>query len=314
MISVVAYSLIEEAPHDILFFWSISGYNELALMLLIFLTTFFWNLRIGIIVGIGLSLLRLLKHATRPRIQILGKVPHTDGEYENAEMMPGSVEFVPHCLIVKIPEPLTFANTGSLKDRLRRLEDHGTGHPSAGLRRGAAQKPREHNQNIIFDVHGVTGLDPAASQVLLEIVKAYIERGTSVYFCRIPSRKTEVWRLLNVTGIVELCGGESHFLRSVDEALRAAEQRQAGGPPVAGHFVDEEAMVGDGVQTGGGLVGDAVETDDDNDGGGGGDDDGGPGDPVAGMRERMGDGGPGAGDGGSGRTAGARDPLTSRAV
>ena len=123
MISVVAYSLIEEAPHDLHFFWRISGYSELLLMLLIFLTTFFWNLRIGIAVGIGLSLLRLLRHSTRPRIQILGRVPGTNNEFDNAEFSPGGLEFIPYCLIIKIPEPLTFANTGSLKDRLRRLED-----------------------------------------------------------------------------------------------------------------------------------------------------------------------------------------------
>jgi MFS superfamily sulfate permease-like transporter len=130
MISVVAYSLIEEAPHDIHFFWSIKGWNEISLMLLIFLTTFFWNLRIGIAVGIGLSLLRLLKHATRPRIQILGRVPGTRNQFDSAEH--GGLEFIPYVLIVKIPEPLTFANTGSLKDRLRRLEAHGTSaaHPA----------------------------------------------------------------------------------------------------------------------------------------------------------------------------------------
>ncbi|KAK5118745.1 hypothetical protein LTR85_007951 [Meristemomyces frigidus] len=258
MISVVAYSLIEEAPHDIHFFYRISGWNELVLMSLIFLTTFFWNLRMGIAVGIGLSLLRLMKHSTRPRIQILGRVPGTK-DFENAEMGPEGVEMVPHCLIVKIPEPLTFANTGSLKDRLRRLEDHGTSAAHPALPRVRSE---EHNQNVIFDIHGVTSLDPAASQVLLEIVTAYIERGTRVFFCRVPGRKSEVWRLLNVTGIVELCGGEKHFLRSVDEALRATER--------AGTLVDEddeEAMVGGGTQTGEGEDG--------------------PGDLVEGIRARM---------------------------
>ena len=52
MISAVAYSLIEEAPTDVLFFWKISGYSELTLMLLIFLATFLWNLKIGIAVGV----------------------------------------------------------------------------------------------------------------------------------------------------------------------------------------------------------------------------------------------------------------------
>ncbi|KAK0808661.1 hypothetical protein LTR59_002814 [Friedmanniomyces endolithicus] len=252
MISVVAYSLIEEAPADILFFWRISGYSELLLMLLIFLTTFLWNLRVGISVGIGLSLLRVLRHSTRPRIQILGRVPNTlPVEFEDAERVGGEgerVEFVPHCLIVKIPEPLTFANTGSLKDRLRRLEDHG----SAGAHPGMPKVRRaEPNKNLIFDVHGVTSLDPAAAQVLLEIVEGYIQRGTRVFFCRVPGRTTEVWRLLNVTGILELVGGESHFLRGVSEALGAAETSSG----------DEEAEVGG--------------------------DDGGVGDEVEGIRESM---------------------------
>ena len=220
MITVVAYSLIEEAPHDVYFFYQISGYNELLLMTLIFLATFLWNLKIGIAVGIGLSLLRLIQHSTRPRIQILGRVPGTN-EFENAELAGDEVLMVPNCLIVKIPEPLTFANTGSLKDRLRRLEDHGTGSAHPALPR---LRRIEQNKNIIFDVHGVTQLDPAAAQVLLEIVQAYVDRGRRVYFCRIPARRTEVWRLMQVSGIVDLCGGERNFLRSVDAALRATER------------------------------------------------------------------------------------------
>ncbi|KAK5113687.1 hypothetical protein LTR62_003314 [Meristemomyces frigidus] len=270
MISVVAYSLIEEAPHDIHFFWKISGYNDLFLMILIFLTTFFWNLRVGIIVGIGLSLLRLLKHVSRPRIQILGKVRGKEDEFENVEEMvqdgeEGEVEFVPHCLIVKIPEPLTFANTGSLKDRLRRLEDHGSNSAHPALPKIRRQ---EHNQNIIFDIHGVTSMDPAAAQVLLEIVQAYVDSDTRVFFCRIPGRKGEVWRLLNVTGIVELCGGSGHFLRSVTEALRATER---GSTLSLSRMVDEEAFVGEATPT---PTFDYGE-------------DGGPGDQAEGMRTRM---------------------------
>ena len=266
MISVVAYSLIEEAPHDVRFFWTISGYGELTLMLLIFLATFLWNLKIGIGVGIGLSLLRLLRHSTRPRIQILGRVPGTK-EFENAELFPtatdGSgegVEMVPHCLIVKIPEPLTFANTGSLKDRLRRLEDHGTSKAHPALPRVRAP---EHNKNIIFDVHGVTSLDPAAAQVLLEIVESYVQRGTRVWFCRVPSKRTEVWRLMVVSGILELCGGEGRFLSSVDEALRATERVSTFG------LLVDDGDVEEGTQTEDVGVG-PFEGDGDGDGGRGG--------------------------------------------
>lgn len=226
MISVVAYSLIEEAPHDIIFFWKISGYNELALMLLIFLTTFFWNLRIGIFVGIALSLLRLLRHSTRPRIQILGRVPGSK-QFENAELYAlrqddarENLEFIENTLIIKIPEPLTFANTGSLKTRLKRIEDHGAGSAHPGLPK---LRRSDKDKVVIFDVHGVTGLDPAAAQVLLEIVEGYRDRGVRLYFCRVISRSSEVWRLMKVSGIVETCGGEVRFVDSVQEALDQAE-------------------------------------------------------------------------------------------
>lgn len=227
MISVVAYSLIEEAPHDIIFFWKISGYNDLILMILIFLTTFFWNLRIGIFVGIALSLLRILRHSTRPRIQILGRVPGSK-QFENAELHAlhrdetrEHLEFIENTLIVKIPEPLTFANTGSLKTRLKRLEDHGMGsaHPALPKLRSP-----DKDQVVIFDVHGVTTLDPAAAQVLLEILQGYRDRGVRIYFCRLASRQNEVWRLLQVSGIVDTCGGEQRFVSSVQEALEQAER------------------------------------------------------------------------------------------
>lgn len=61
----------------------------------------------------------------------MGRVPGTIDRFENTERAGTQVEFVEGVLIVKIPEPLTFANTGNLKVRLHRLE-HGIGkaHPT----------------------------------------------------------------------------------------------------------------------------------------------------------------------------------------
>ncbi|KAF2683987.1 hypothetical protein K458DRAFT_367340 [Lentithecium fluviatile CBS 122367] len=220
MVSVVAYSLVEEAPHDIKFFWRIRGWSELILMGVIFVVTIFWDLKRGIGVGIGLSILRLIRHSSRPRIQILGRVPGTTDRFANAELDPESVEFVEGCLIVKIPEPLTFANTGSLKTRLKRLEDHGTNAAHPALPR---VRHEEHNKNVIFDVHGVTSLDGAGAQVLCEIVESYRKRDVKVFFCRVPHEKSNVWGLFESTGIVEMCGGRRHFVNSVEAALRMTE-------------------------------------------------------------------------------------------
>ncbi|GAB1193333.1 hypothetical protein APSETT444_002540 [Aspergillus pseudonomiae] len=215
---IMVFSLIEECPHDLAFFIRLRGWTELVLMLLIFVSTIFYSLELGIALGIGLSILILIRHSTQPRIQILGKIAGTTDRFENAELHPESVELIEGALIVKIPEPLTFANTGELKNRLRRLELYGSSraHPSL-----PPTRTPEHNKNIIFDVHGVTSIDGSGTQVLYEIVDGYADQGVSVFFCRVATRN--VFRMFERSGIVERCGGITHFVHGVDEALRLAE-------------------------------------------------------------------------------------------
>jgi MFS superfamily sulfate permease-like transporter len=222
MITAVAWSLIEEAPHDVAFFIRIRGYTELGLMIIIFATTIFFSLELGIAIGVGLSLLSVIKHSTRPRIQILGRIPGTN-RFENAEVNPDKLEFIEGCLIVKIPEPLTFANTGDLKNRLRRLELYGTTRAHPALPR---MRSPEHNKNIIFDIHGVTELDGSGAQVLEEIVRGYRDRGVRVFFSRGPRPRSPIYELFRRSGILEICGGEGHFVADVDQALMLTEMEE----------------------------------------------------------------------------------------
>jgi len=236
MITVVACTLIEEAPHDIAFFIRIRGWTELGLMLSIFGATIFYSLSLGIAIGVGLSLLSVLKHSTRPRIQILGRIPGTN-RFENAEDDPDKLEFIEGCLIVKIPEPLTFANTGDLKNRLRRLELYGSTAAHPALPRVRAP---ELNRNIIFDIHGVTGLDGSGTQVLEEIVRNYRDRGVRVFFSRGPAIGTPIWNLFERSGITACAGGPSHFLPDVGEALRMTEIEQLGDEAGYRNSADED--------------------------------------------------------------------------
>lgn len=219
MVSVVAWSLIEEAPHDLQFFWRIRGWTELFLICIVFFATIFYSLEFGIACGIGFSLLRVIKHATRPRIQILGRARGTEDTFENAEADPERFEVIEGCLIVKIPEPLTFANTGDLRNRLNRLMEYGTVAAHPALPRIREQ---HHNKNIIFDVHGVTGLDGAGAQVLSEILEGYKKKGVRIFFCRV-GRRNKVWQMFEKAGIVDICGGPKHFVSSVNEALRMSQ-------------------------------------------------------------------------------------------
>ena len=221
MISAVAWSLIEEAPDDIRFFWRLGGWSELALMFLIFAATIFYSLGLGIAIGIGLSLIIIVRHSTRSRIQILGRVPGTL-VFENAEANPNALEFIEGFLIVKIPEPLTFANTGDLKLRLRRLEKkHHMTVPNPA--RSPTRTIVGPHQTVIFDVHGVTSIDGSGAQVLAEIIMAYRGRGVRVFFCRVPPENSPVFQRFIRSGIVDRCGGMGRFVASVDEALRMSD-------------------------------------------------------------------------------------------
>ncbi|KAI0416500.1 sulfate transporter family-domain-containing protein [Xylaria grammica] len=239
LIMVVAYSLVEEIPEDLIFFVRIKGWKELFLMAVIVLVTVFFSLNLGIAIGIGLSLLEVVRHATRPRIQILGRVPNSD-RFANAEEHPEQVESVEGCLIVKIPEPLTFANTGDLKNRLRRMERYGTNMAHPALPR---LRPQDSNRNIIFDIHGVTSMDGSGTQVLEEIVRKYRQQGVRVFFSRAPSRDNKVWKLLERSGIVALVGGEHLFVADIQDALRMAESAHIDSPEghEAGHEVASPA-------------------------------------------------------------------------
>lgn len=225
MISVVAYSLMEEAPHDISFFWRIRGWTELGLMALIFLSTIFYSLTLGMALGVGVSLMLVIRHSTRPRIQIMGRIPGTT-RFENAEADNTRLEFIEGCLIVKIPEPLTFANTGELKARLRRLEMYGSASAHPALPR---LRSTEANRNVIFDIHGVTSIDGSGTQVLTEIVADYRERKVRVFFSRGPpaGSRHPVWRLMKSSGIIDMSGGERHYVRHVEDALRLTEYEES---------------------------------------------------------------------------------------
>ncbi|KAF3908365.1 Prestin [Arthrobotrys entomopaga] len=222
MISSVAFSLLEEAPADIRFFAKIRATPDLLMMLIVFTLTIVYSLELGIAVGVGLSIVQILKHATRARITILGRVPFTDPAiFKSAEEFPEEIVQIEGCLIVKIPEPLTFANAGDLKNRLRRLEVYGStiAHPSLPRLRSD-----EHNRNVVFDVHGMTGVDGSGAQVLKEIVEGYLGREVRVFFARGPRKGGKVWETMERAGIVELVrSGEGDFFEHVSDALKAME-------------------------------------------------------------------------------------------
>lgn len=99
------------------------------------------------------------------------------------------IEEIEGVLVIKIPEPLNFANVGDLKNRLNRIEKYGSLliHPSQPTRRDFNNTTIKF---IIFDCKGMNAIDSSATQILYEIIRKYIEvNEISVCFSRVAMSK-----------------------------------------------------------------------------------------------------------------------------
>ncbi|OUM51253.1 hypothetical protein BVG19_g343 [[Candida] boidinii] len=304
----VGISLISETPSDVMFHLRTKGYNELITFCVTLLASVFYSVEIGVGLGCLYSLIRVIKHSTKSRIQILARIPGTDtfintdfdenvigqtdptelphklvvrgynefrrktmanlnvnklqninqnnnatanatatanlsspqrssvsssssivtsdttgnngnsispnngntgGNVNNSELNKfieqdqnfsrlQELEQIEGCLIIKIPEPLTFTNTNDLKSRLKRIELCGSvrGLPIGGINQSSVR-------NIIFDVHGMTSIDSSAAQIMNDIIKNYQRRGINVFFSRVASNHNLYTRLID-SGIKNL--------------------------------------------------------------------------------------------------------------
>ncbi|CDK26971.1 unnamed protein product [Kuraishia capsulata CBS 1993] len=241
IIGVVGISLLEEAPKDLAFHYKSRGWNELITFAVTAFASFFYSVDLGIALGCVYSVIRVIKHSAQSRIQILAREQDSNIFVNADESLesdgykitipgvpsrrvkrtePGSLsvissplqnnalEEIEGCLIVKIPEPLTFTNAADLQTRLRRIEMYGStkAHPS-----NPRHRQETMNRNIIFDLHGMTGLDSSASQLLKEIIENYQKKGKNVFFCRVP-HFAEVRERLQNSGIKALIEASSSFL------------------------------------------------------------------------------------------------------
>lgn len=234
--TIIGITVLEEIPADLKFFWDIGGYDEIVTFLFIFSTTIFWNAEAGVLSGVAFAVVRVIKHSTRSRIQILGRVPnttvfrnadelieesfvtyasHPDTLYEEEESrdeddhadklmnLIAEIEEIEGVLVIKIPEPLNFANVGDLKNRLNRIEKYGTllVHPSQPTKRDFNNSTIKF---IIFDCKGMNAIDSSAIQILYETIKKYITVN-EIYVCfsRVAMNKDIRYKFKKL-GITEL--------------------------------------------------------------------------------------------------------------
>ncbi|KAG2233598.1 hypothetical protein INT48_001851 [Thamnidium elegans] len=214
IIFMAVLALLRELPHDLKFIFKVRAWKDVALMATTFFTTMFFSLEIGTAVAVMFSLIITVKQSSYPRITILGRVQETSYEFKPIHDPKEKVEHLKDILIVRVEEPLSFANTGQLKDRLRRLEQFGdmAVHPS--------EEPRRSNlEYIVLDLGGMEFIDASAVQILYEIIESYHEQGVHVL---LVNGQPRAMPLINRAGIVELVGDDL-FFNDVTDAIQSIE-------------------------------------------------------------------------------------------
>ncbi|KAI7831968.1 sulfate transporter family-domain-containing protein [Kickxella alabastrina] len=125
------------------------------------------------------------------------------------------VQHIEGVLIVRVDEPLYFANAGQLHARLNRLELYGDMrvHPSEDPR----MKP---TRAVVFDLIGMSDIDGSALEILLNIVREYSRRQVRVAFARVCDGVRERFRISRMAE----AGGE-HGFNDIRDALAYLEQQ-----------------------------------------------------------------------------------------
>ncbi|XAR61174.1 hypothetical protein NMG60_11034803 [Bertholletia excelsa] len=165
----------------------------------------FASVEIGLVVAVGLSLLRVLLFVARPRTLVLGNIPdsmiyRSVDQYTNANSVPG-------VLILEIDSPIYFANASYLRERISRWIDE---------EEDRLRSSREANlQYIILDMGAVGNVDTSGISMLEEIKKTIERRGLQLV---LANPGGEVMKKLNKSKFIEAIGQEWIYL-TVGEAV-----------------------------------------------------------------------------------------------
>ncbi|XP_061344927.1 probable sulfate transporter 3.5 [Gastrolobium bilobum] len=159
---------------------------------------------VGLMLSVGLSVLRALLYVARPAACRLGKLPdldlYRDVEQYNASTFPG-------ILIVQLGSPIYFANSTYIKERIMRY----------------IRSEQDSNgyivEQIILDLSGVTSIDITAIEGLWETNKVFEKNRMKM---SLVNPRKEVLEKLIASKFVERIGKDSFFL-TLNDAVKASQ-------------------------------------------------------------------------------------------
>lgn len=175
------------------------------------LGTLVFGVLAGVLIGIGLSLIWLVRVATHPEMPDLVREPGTQ-VFREAGAHPGD-ELIPGVAVIRFDGGLFFATADALEDRLR-----GTIHSTPDL------------TGIVLDCAGINFVDSQGAAKMADIVNLAHEAGVTLRLARL---KPAVRATLARDGVIDRLGEDKihgNIFRAVQAQQSAAEKGPGGAP------------------------------------------------------------------------------------
>ncbi|KAH7686572.1 sulfate transporter 3 protein [Dioscorea alata] len=157
----------------------------------------------GLLISVGLSLIRALIHVARPTTSKLGKLDVSE-MYRDIEQYP-EAQSQPGILILKLGSPIYFANATYLRERISRWVEEEL----------SSNKNGSDLQYIIFDMGGVTSIDSSGLGMFHEVRMIMSQKGIKM---ALSNPRLEVVGKLVSSKFIEMISAEWVFL-SIKDAV-----------------------------------------------------------------------------------------------
>ncbi|KFK30874.1 hypothetical protein AALP_AA6G037000 [Arabis alpina] len=169
----------------------------------------FGTIEIGLMLSVGISVMRLLLFVGRPKIYVMGNIQNTE-IFRNIEQYP-QANTLSGLIILHIDGPIYFANSSYLRDRIGRWIDE------------EEDKLRKNGeislQYIILDMSAVGNIDTSGISMLEEVNKIMGRRDLKLV---IANPGAEVMKKLSKSKFIESIGKDWIYL-TVAEAAAACD-------------------------------------------------------------------------------------------
>ncbi|KAL5218131.1 hypothetical protein ABZP36_018815 [Zizania latifolia] len=184
-----------------------------------FLGVVFGSVEKGLVVAVGISILRVLLFVARPRTTVLGNVPNSMvfrrmDQHTTAQRVPG-------VLVLRVDSPIYFTNASYLRERISRWIDDEDDQAKENGQMGV--------QYVVLDMGAVGSIDTSGTNMLDELRKTLDRRGLQIVLANPGS---EIMKKLDSSKVLEAIGHEWIFPTVAEAVVECDYLRHSQKPDV----------------------------------------------------------------------------------